>query len=118
MPRTSEHLDQAAHNEAFFASIEVATYSDWAVTALFYSALHYVDAYLARQGHEDPGDHDMRDTLMRNYPVTRAVWNEYRRLKSFSRSARYYAARFKPGEVTGLRLGSLEPIKDRIRSVL
>src|SRR5437762_2448334 len=45
MPGTQDHLDQAQHNEQFFAKIDPSVNGDWAVTVLFYAALHYVDAY-------------------------------------------------------------------------
>jgi hypothetical protein len=118
VPGIRIHLDQAAHNEAFFTAIDLGVYSDWAVTALFYSALHYVDAYLAQEGYADPGDHDVRDDLMKRFATTRAIWQHYRRLKSFSRSARYYAIRFTRHEITGLQRGSFEPIKAQIEKVL
>ena|SRR5437879_869497 len=118
MPATPEHLDQARRNEGFFASIDLSVYGDWAATVLFYTALHYVDAYLATEGHVDPGDHDARDTLMKDFAPTRAIWREYCRLKNHSRSARYYAVRFTKGEITGLERGSLDPIRTRIKAVL
>lgn len=118
MPGTAQHLEQAQHNERFFSGIDTDTYSDWAVIALFYSALHYVDAYLAKEGIVDPGGHDSRDEFVRRYPTTRAIWPQYRRLKSFSMSARYYAARFARGEVKGLERGSFEPIKRQISTAL
>jgi hypothetical protein len=118
MPGTPEHLDQARRNEGFFSCIETPLYGDWAATVLFYTALHYVDAYLARQGHVDPGDHDTRDNLMKDFPATRAIWREYCRLKNHSRSARYYAARFSKVDITGLERGSLEPIRARMKAEL
>lgn len=45
----AEHLRQAADNEAASAYLE-GTHNDWAVTALFYAALHYVDMYFVVHG--------------------------------------------------------------------
>lgn len=118
MPDVSTHLQQATHNEAFFSGINLDVYGDWAVTVLFYTALHYIDAYLATVGQLDPGSHDVRDSLIGRYAPTRQVWREYRRLKSFSRSARYYGSRFSPGDVRGLHLTALTAIKTRMLPLL
>lgn len=118
MPGVQVHLDQAGHNETFFSRIDVGSFSDWAVTVLFYSALHYIDAYLAARGHYDPGGHDVRDDLIRSDPNVRPVYNWYARLKSFSRSARYYGSRYSGSQVTGLYRGSFEPIKTHVLNQL
>lgn len=118
MPDVREHLQQASHNETFFSQINVDSYSDWAVTVLFYAALHYLDAYLAKQGVFDPGSHDVRDPLIRQFPLTRAVARQYFRLKNFSRSARCYGARFSRSDVTGLQRGEFEAIKTQMMQQL
>lgn len=118
MPNTEVHLRQANHNEAFFDAIKPDLYSDWAVTVLFYSALQYVDAYLAKLGHLDPGTHEARDGFVRQYQPIREVSREYFRLKNYSVNARYYAARFSPVNVRGLHLGDFETIKARMMAEL
>lgn len=118
MPDVAEHIAQAHHNERFFATIDPAQYSDWAVTVLFYSALHYIDAYLATTGYLDPGTHPERLRLIRSNAVTRAVYREYSRLKNYSENARYYGARFTPIDVRGLNLGDLDRIRRQITAQL
>jgi hypothetical protein len=111
-------LDQARHNERLFGLIDRNRFSDWAVTLLFYAALQYIDAYLATQGEHDPGGHDVREDLIRRDKAIRDVLPQYLRLKSFSRTARYYAGRFTPFEIEGLKRGSFEPIKARVETLL
>jgi hypothetical protein len=118
MPGVAEHLAQAAHNESLFLSLDHNVHSDWAVTVLFYAALQYVDAYLASIGIVDPGGHDVRDKLIQTTPALRPLWSRYKRLKSFSRTARYYAGRFSRSDINGLRLGSYEPLKADILRLL
>ena len=118
MPDTRVHLDQARHNEAFFSEMSLDLYGDWAVTVLFYSALHYIDAYLAKMGHIDPGSHDVRDGLVSRFPETRAVARQYFRLKNFSSSARYYGAHFTRSEANSLRLGEFDAVKARMMAQL
>jgi hypothetical protein len=57
--KTAEHLSQAYHNETLafqFGNPPLEAY-DWAITALFYCALHFVDAYLFELRSIDPEGH-------------------------------------------------------------
>jgi hypothetical protein len=47
-----EYLQQARHNSELAADIRKnqTEYLDWAATSLFYSAVHYVNAYFAKFG--------------------------------------------------------------------
>ena len=44
-----KHLSKATHNEDFFKSFNLddTRFRDWVVVALFYSLLHYYEAYFA-----------------------------------------------------------------------
>lgn len=118
MPDTRVHLDQAEHNERFFGSFDQTTYSDWAVTVLFYAALHYVDAFLAHAGFKYPGGHHTRDGLVNSVTQLRTISTEYFRLKNRSSSARYYSSRFPAPDVERSRNTDLENIKRHIRGLL
>lgn len=50
MPTKEQHLHQAQHNEAFLAVFDLARspFLDWAVTAAFYAALHYLRALMSK----------------------------------------------------------------------
>ncbi len=59
----------------------------WAITALFYSALHRVNAYLVQRGRQ-PTSHDLRERLVaRELP---AIADDYLALKQRSERARYW----------------------------
>ncbi len=118
MPDVRTHLQHAAHNEAVFAKIDANVDGDWAVTILFYSALQYVDAYLAKIGYLDPGEHAQRNRLIQANSLTRGVWRHYSRLKSYSENARYYAKIFSRSDVNGLKLGDFDVVKDRMTANL
>jgi hypothetical protein len=103
-----EHLQQARHNEALasqLSTLPLAAY-DWAITVLFYSVLHFVDAYLLqrysivpqghvairdrRTGQRIPGRNDyVRQHLPQIAPA-------YQLLYSASRRARYEGAYLGP----------------------
>lgn len=118
MPDTRVHLNQADHNERFFDSFDRTTYSDWAITVLFYAALHYVDAFLAHAGFTYPGGHPTRDGLVNSVTQLRTISSEYFRLKNRSSSARYYASRFSTREIERCRDTDLGNIKRHVRGLL
>jgi hypothetical protein len=87
----SDHKLKAANNEALAASLP-DQFVDWAVVALFYAAVHYVEAHLAK--HAPPvhsANHDKRDNNIASSRVLKPLWKNYRELKNQSRLARYEA---------------------------
>lgn len=93
MPNRSSHLSKARHNEKLLiskmASSEYSNYKDWVATVAFYTALHYVDANLARYDIH-PTSH--RGRMGRNAAVShhlRKVASKYLTLYARSRYARY-----------------------------
>jgi hypothetical protein len=88
MPGERQHLDQARHNEGFLSTIDRAKYSDWAVTTLFYSSLHYVDACLARRG-VHPRLHDARENDLKDFHDLKELVYHYIMLRNASRRSRY-----------------------------
>ncbi len=90
MPTRGDHLNQAAHNQSFYASFHKARYPDWAVTVLFYTGLHYVDAFLASlESPQHPGSHPARRKCFVSVPQLAPIWDNYRTLEDASRNARY-----------------------------
>lgn len=111
MPDKAQHINQAQHNEAFYQTIDRTVYNDWAVTATFYAALHYVDAFLAQTAGIHPGAHDVRDPRVQRVAQLRPLWNYYHRLKNRSRNARYNVIRFTDDEVRRAYNDNLGAIK-------
>ena len=92
MPTESWHLGKKDHNldtSAFLYS--GMNYLDWEVTTLFYSAVHYVDAYFARKGIH-PKCHTSKYRDGRNELVLALlapIASEYLQLYKLSKAARY-----------------------------
>jgi hypothetical protein len=87
-----EHRLKADNNESFLITIEnvdaILQFSDWKYIALYYSALHFGDSYLAKRGINYVRDHRDRDQKYRkNLPKGAIV--AYQTLKDFSIIARY-----------------------------
>lgn len=90
MPGRDDHLNQAQHNASFYASFHKTVYSDWAATVLFYTGLHYIDAFLAAQANpQHPGKREARDKFVSQVVQLRPIAFDYFKLKNSSPNARY-----------------------------
>ncbi|MGH9691584.1 MAG: hypothetical protein ACRD4C_10965 [Candidatus Acidiferrales bacterium] len=87
MASKEEHLAQAEHNEDFIAATD-NPFFDWKLIGMFYSALQYVDAYLATQNIHPP-DHGDRAKHVSSFAKFASIRSDYRDLKNESRTARY-----------------------------
>lgn len=114
--QAEEHLMVARRNEAA-AHTNEEPHPEWAVTALFYAALHYVEAYwfvtAAAQGY-DPHctSHEERSPAVAKY--LNPIYKHYRALEKASRDARYRAIPFSKYDVQDLRNKRLAPLKQHI----
>ena len=64
MPQPTEHIAQAEKNEGLYDNLVGTEFNDWAVTALFYAALHYIDAYIVSRTAASPPNHNSRNYLV------------------------------------------------------
>jgi hypothetical protein len=95
-PEAVRHLAQARHDYALYQELlGRAEYLDWAVTALFYTALHLAEACLAEQFQSGgPKSHAQRDAAI--YRRLRPIYPEYDHLHTRSNWARYHPQKPKP----------------------
>lgn len=102
MGTAADHIHQARGNLAFVRRLLGLPDADldditvqWAVTAAFYSVVHYVEADLAAAGVHSK-NHGARYAAMmrRGYPAD--VLDAYRCLRDFSEHTCYGLARFSP----------------------
>lgn len=89
------HLEGAAKNLAYAEWLRAQGRTDslavgWAITALFYSAVHAVRAYLLARHNVKVTSHDDVKSFERQYPEIRRTVIDYEWLKQESHSARYY----------------------------
>jgi len=110
LPTKAEHKAKAEHNE-YFVSTLGNPFFDWQVTALFYSALHYIQAYFVAKGiNPPPSTHTMRNNHVSNDPTLRTIYVDYRELQNESRSSRYGVTPPSQNDVQRL-MGNLNTIK-------
>jgi uncharacterized protein (UPF0332 family) len=112
LPDKADHRTRAEHDEFFVKNID-NPFFDWKVTGTFYSALHWIDAYLATQNIHPPA-HSARLGIVRTDAKLQTVFRDYRELLNESRTARYEAATiFAQGDVVTAQR-RLEKIKQAV----
>lgn len=118
MPNRRDHISQARHNEQFFSSFDINTtpFLDWVVNGIFYSALHYVDSYLASRG-KHPITHQKRTPLIHDAKpdLGRSFFHNYMSLKDDSEEGRYNMRVFAPDEIRRDIMPLLNDIKTHLR---
>jgi hypothetical protein len=117
------HYDQARHNYALYARLLAeGTHLDWAATALFYTALHLVDAHaverqrLAPSSHSPFADHDERREYVQL--SLSSISLHYRRLQDTSRRTRYEMIQPAPAALQHLHDERFVPLERSITRLL
>ncbi len=83
-----QHLNQARRNHGVFQVLSDEGYVDWAITALFYTALRLADAWLTEQvGRGATSHNDRRNRLALLLPADALA--AYQQLREMSELARY-----------------------------
>src|SRR5439155_13741854 len=94
----TEYVRQATHNASLakYLRANKTDCLDWAVTCLFYSAVHWVNAYLTKQRIPIPRRHQGSDpqkpgrmNIVQQDSSLRRIYSSYRHLDDESRDARY-----------------------------
>jgi len=126
------HQARAHQNEEFFQGFDLAgtPYLDWAVTALLYGALHYIEAYLGRYagliGGQTPSSagghhsdsHRERFLKLSGNSFLSAIQAEYHELYDRSIDARYNLAPITATDVQGLYDRQFRIIRDHLLPLL
>jgi hypothetical protein len=89
MPTVEQHITQYRHNRRFAESID-SQFRDWQVTAIFYAALHAVDAALTKLG-IPVSNHEDRNNAVRNNAALTPIREKYLNLYRISKVTRYDA---------------------------
>ena len=118
MPNKNNHLVIAKDNEVFSNFlISESRFMEWAVTGFFYSAIHYIEAYMATQSIHS-GSHRVRDTGVHLDPKLSAIYDDYNDLKNDSIQSRYHGHKFPLGEINQEIRPAFEKVKACVLSTL
>jgi hypothetical protein len=116
MASQAEHRTQAERNEDFFGTFDIsgAKFLDWAVTVLFYSALHYLRSLMSKHGYLNVSSYGDMDRAFERLAVLKRnpdIYVDYRGLKDDSWAARYNMWRPAPSEVVELRDNEFQRVR-------
>jgi arginine utilization protein RocB len=101
VPTKEQHVAKAEGNASFALSLTLDSTAkiDWALIALFYAALHYIEAYLAATSGIHVRSHETRDRMVARESNLRKIFNEYSDLKYYGYNARYEISPFSAEDV-------------------
>jgi len=113
MPAKEQHIECATFNESFAHKVHALgpEYLGWAIVALFYSALHLVNAYIVLALNKHPRSHKKRSTLMSANPILKQVYIDYSDLRACCDNSRYDAVKLTQTDFDD-SIQSLARIKD------
>jgi hypothetical protein len=113
MATAGEHKLKALHNEQFLDlhNLGDGLFVDWAVTVLFYCALHWMRALAAQEGHQIKGYKDEEGVFIGTGVFTAEAYDFYRQLKDDSRDARYEMKPFSESDFEDLQVNFFQPFK-------
>jgi len=119
VPAKDVHLLKAERNEGFALSLPLDWQPriDWALIALFYSAMHYVEAYFANRN-THIRSHTARDNAIGRDPNLRKIFAEYQDLKFYGYNARYEPPQFTAEDVIVGALPQFNIVKAHISTLL
>jgi hypothetical protein len=112
-PAAQAHVDQARANFALYQKLRADGECTWALTLLFYSALHLVDAWFVQNRYGRPRDHMERGDWIRTHlaSIGRRPNTHYPDLLSASMDGRYRLRVFTHAEVGAYEHGEFGHIK-------
>ena len=121
-----QHKAKALHNELFLQVPELTgdEFADWAVTVLFYSALHWMRALSAQEGYQVRGYRPYKgypgeDEVLQGTGIfTPQAFEWYRHLRDESRDARYETQPFSASDFRDLQQNFFKPFKSFVTSKL
>ena len=105
-----EHRKKAVAIENFVSTLPGDTTGvEWAITACFYAALHYVSAYFAAS-HLYHASHGTRLRDIQKHHYLSSIYDDYQHLYNISRDARYECMHLKPSdlEFAKVKLGAVK----------
>ena len=119
MPTVDEHITIATLKEEFGDKVLTldSKYQPEAAIAYHYSALHWVDAYLAKKCDKHPKNHGIRESWISRESLLKPIYSWYRHLATDSHSARYEGAKFTAQDIKDLKK-DLADIKRQIVPII
>jgi hypothetical protein len=115
LPTKEEHITKAEGNETFADSIEPTSQPriDWKLVVFFYTAMHYVEAYVAKALGFHLRSHTTRDSYISKETNLKKIRIFYGHLKYYGYNARYELDGFTAKDVADAK-GYLTQLKTEL----
>lgn len=117
MSIVSKHKEKALWNESFYEYVKKGKYNDWAVTGLFYAAIHLIEGFLASKG-ISVGSHSERMSCIVKISELKLIFEPYRKLYDFSVNARYKFYKLSESKLENLYQNTYKPLKESLMKYL
>ena len=117
MPSEANHLTSAKDNEEFAEFLlkqSEGRFLGWAVTSVYYAAVHYGRAYLTANGGPTITSHPGFESHFIRISGDQKLYDLYRRLKDESERARYDCVTYNQTEVEELRQKYFLPFRNAV----
>jgi hypothetical protein len=114
-----QHIAKAQRTEAFCDALDTLDppYYEWQTVAVFYAALHYLQAYFSAKTRYYPMTHQDRDQGIANDVKLNPIYKHYRELKQLSLTGRYMCWSTNAHDVQSAK-GHLVAIRRHIETLL
>jgi len=114
MPNKDEHVDWATHDRNFWTSIDLdnSSFTDWAVTGMFYESVHWIEAFLGTKGYHSGKHYDRLQNMVRYPSDLGTIQAEFNKLKQDSEDCRYKCSRIH----TATEARQFIPLVDKIKN--
>jgi hypothetical protein len=116
VPARQQHLANAERNQRLSIALQAGPHVEWAVTIMFYAALHLIEATLAPSAHSS--NHNARNQTVQFDARFHPIYRHYRELYRRSLDARYECTPFTILQVQHLYATQYEPIKRHLQLLL
>jgi hypothetical protein len=122
MPTFDQHFEQANRNRKFLDTFFLKDHHDWAMTVMFYTSLHLVEALMYKEVNRlrgedkwgyleiDCSNHDERERQVKE--IMNDIHFPFTQLKKFADSGRYKVYVFRPNEITSAYMHQFKPVVD------
>ncbi len=117
MSNEKAHLAKAVRNEEFYENV-LELNSDWAVVGLFYSAVHYIEAYLAKRLSIHSDNHEDRKNYVNQFSNLKPIYKEYSELQNLSWGIRYSSLNPTRDKALEIKRDVYDPIKTHMEKLL
>lgn len=119
MPGYPQHLAKARTNLDFikFVSTKSTAFFDWIITAYFYAALHLIEAYFDFSYGTHYRKHGERSRAIISDPALSPIYNHYRKLQTYSETARYKTKSFDNTYVQGRAVPHFNKLRSSIEGI-